>query len=377
MAKKIRFPLEMENEVEVRSMEELRENFSIARVLSYLKNGKLEVWLRDRFETDIADFIGQLDSQSEELPKEVCEVFDISYDEEKKKIQRKIKEDWFLCLLKLLDLKLEDYDKYFCERFNVSYDKEVINAMRNNLRTEDIKDNEAFINSVALNQVELYDIINEGSKTIYLFGKSFFIPLEKEGISYIGINQPTVVINSDELIDWTGKNILLRNIVFDSKYQVIIDRTNYELEILSYLENNYKLISRRIYEYNGKFLFFEHKTSSVLYMIDYETKRVEIIKNLYEQDVNSQWVLDWVLYKDKIFYTSTYYKEEKCNIYIQSYDLIVGSIRCINLLGNVKYILPLKIVDGKLEYGYMNYGSDYSNAEIISFTEDLHQTVVL
>ena len=29
MAKKIRFPLEMENGVEVRSMEELRENFSI------------------------------------------------------------------------------------------------------------------------------------------------------------------------------------------------------------------------------------------------------------------------------------------------------------------------------------------------------------
>lgn len=43
MAKKIRFPLEMENGVEVRSMEELRDNFSISRVLSYLKNGKLEV----------------------------------------------------------------------------------------------------------------------------------------------------------------------------------------------------------------------------------------------------------------------------------------------------------------------------------------------
>lgn len=33
MAKKIRFPLEMEQGIEVRSLEELKENFSLARVL--------------------------------------------------------------------------------------------------------------------------------------------------------------------------------------------------------------------------------------------------------------------------------------------------------------------------------------------------------
>ena len=33
MAKKIRFPLEMDNGLEVRSMEELRNNFSLGRVL--------------------------------------------------------------------------------------------------------------------------------------------------------------------------------------------------------------------------------------------------------------------------------------------------------------------------------------------------------
>ena len=82
MAKKIRFPLEMENGVEVRSMEELRENFSISRVLSYLKDGKLEVWLRDRFETDIVDKIEQLDLQAEDLAKKLCEIFDITYNEE-------------------------------------------------------------------------------------------------------------------------------------------------------------------------------------------------------------------------------------------------------------------------------------------------------
>ena len=45
MAKKIRFPLEMDNGLEVRSMEELRNNFSLGRVLEYIQNGKLVIWL--------------------------------------------------------------------------------------------------------------------------------------------------------------------------------------------------------------------------------------------------------------------------------------------------------------------------------------------
>ena len=55
MAKKFRFPLEMENGVEVRSIEELKENFSLAKILIYLSNGKLLTWLRDRYIDDIAN----------------------------------------------------------------------------------------------------------------------------------------------------------------------------------------------------------------------------------------------------------------------------------------------------------------------------------
>lgn len=54
MAKKIRFPLEMENGIEVRSMEELRNNFALGRVLEYVQNEKLVIWLRDRYENNIA-----------------------------------------------------------------------------------------------------------------------------------------------------------------------------------------------------------------------------------------------------------------------------------------------------------------------------------
>ena len=83
MAKKIRFSLEMEQGVEVRSLEELRENFSLERVVFYLINGKLTTWLRDRYANDIADAIEELDTTDAELGKKISAIFDVSYDEEK------------------------------------------------------------------------------------------------------------------------------------------------------------------------------------------------------------------------------------------------------------------------------------------------------
>lgn len=72
MARKIKFPLEMDNGIEVRSMEELRDNFSIVHVLIYLKNGKLVTWLRDRHQNDIADLLQELDVEEPEYVK--CEL---------------------------------------------------------------------------------------------------------------------------------------------------------------------------------------------------------------------------------------------------------------------------------------------------------------
>ena len=198
MAKKIRFPLEIENGVEVRSVEELRNNFSISRVLSYLQNGKLEVWLRDRFETDIADKIGQLDLQAEDLTKRLCEIFDITYNEEVEDELKKAEERTERILL----LKKYNDDKQF----------------------------EEVIDSIAFNQDELYDLLDEDKDTIYLCGEKFSIPLAKEGISYIGINQPTVVIDSKVEVDWAKKNISIENVVFNKRYLIMRDNVNKKKE---------------------------------------------------------------------------------------------------------------------------------------------------
>ena len=78
MAKKFRFPLEMENGVEVRSIEELKENFSLAKILIYLSNGKLLTWLRDRYIDDIANEVEKLDCSDPNLAKKISDIFNVA-----------------------------------------------------------------------------------------------------------------------------------------------------------------------------------------------------------------------------------------------------------------------------------------------------------
>lgn len=190
MARKIRFPLEMGQGVDVRSLEELREKFSLSHVLMYISNGKLVTWLRDRYEDDIADEIEKLDSSDSDLSKKVCEIFDVQYDESADEDIEKIKEkSERLRLLK----EYTSEQKYF-----------------------DVEE------KIAFNQDELYDLLDDGITEIYLCGEQFSIPLAKFGISYYGINNPTVVINSKEEVDWEEKGILLEDVTYDEKYTELL-----------------------------------------------------------------------------------------------------------------------------------------------------------
>ncbi len=53
MAKKIRFSLEMENGTKIRTLDELRENFSLTKVVEYFDNQKLFHWLEDRYPSSV------------------------------------------------------------------------------------------------------------------------------------------------------------------------------------------------------------------------------------------------------------------------------------------------------------------------------------
>ena len=183
MAKKIRFPLEMDNGVEVRDMEGLREHFSLAKVLEYFENGKLAVWLRDHYENDIADAVEALGKDEQDLAKKLSEIFDVPYDENAEEELEKAAER----AERLKRLKEYTEDEQFWYK----------------------------VDNVAFEQDELYDLLDEDAETIYLCGERFSIPLSKSGVQYIGINNPTVVVDSKVWVDWEEKGISLEGVVFD------------------------------------------------------------------------------------------------------------------------------------------------------------------
>lgn len=177
MARKIKFPLEM-NGAEIRSLDELREYFSIFQVLTYLKNGKLDVWLRDRHLNEMADEIQELDLETSDWVKRLCMILKFSQEEA-------------IQFNKLYLLKqYTDEPKY-----------------------------EKLVDYIAFTQNELKELLEKGVKEIYLCGEKFSIPLTNTGIKYIGINKPTAVIDSKETINWEEKEISIENMVFDGEYQ--------------------------------------------------------------------------------------------------------------------------------------------------------------
>ena len=192
MAKRIRFPLEMDNDVEVRDLESLKIHFSISRVINYLKDGRLITWLRDRYCDDIADKLASIDLGSKSMTQEVCTLFGVEYNQ-------------------TIQDELEKSDK---------------RAARINKLREFTKDREFIkhIDNVAFDQTELDDLLDKGLTEIFLCGEHFSIPMSREGITYTGINRPVVVIDSDHEVDWEEKSVKLRDVVFDEKYQAILEK---------------------------------------------------------------------------------------------------------------------------------------------------------
>lgn len=86
------------------------------------------------------------------------------------------------------------------------------------------------VGAVAFGQDDLYDILDEGKDKIYLLGKEFEIPLEDDNVTYIGLNNPVILVNSKEVVDWKGKGIQIKNCVFDEAYQTLLEEKEMENE---------------------------------------------------------------------------------------------------------------------------------------------------
>ena len=79
MAKKIKFPLSMKNDVLVKDLNELRENFDLDKAVSYFLDGKLLRWLEARYYDTESDAIKNLNKDSADFKQQLCNIFDVDF----------------------------------------------------------------------------------------------------------------------------------------------------------------------------------------------------------------------------------------------------------------------------------------------------------
>lgn len=182
MAKKIRFPLQM-NGTDVRTIEELRENFDLSSVLGYLTNGKLVTWLEDRYYDNEAMAVRALSTDETDLNQKLMSILGVSDD-----------------------VKTEEIDLEEIQRRN-----EKLMLLRQITDDEEIIDN---VDCVAFNQDELYDILDDGKETIYLCQGEFNIPLTVKNVMYIGLDDPIVFLRAYDNVNFASLNINFVNICF-------------------------------------------------------------------------------------------------------------------------------------------------------------------
>ena len=179
MAKKIRFPLKMKDGTAVRRIEELREHFDLESMLGYFADGKLQIWLANNYYDEMVQKVMALSSDLPDLNARLCEILGVDYSEQE-----------------------DDIDFEALQRQN-----EKLRVLREVTDDQQILDN---VDAVAFDQDELFDILDEAPAVIYLFGDKFSIPYAKGGITYIGVNNPEVILEK------SGKEYHENEIVFQN-----------------------------------------------------------------------------------------------------------------------------------------------------------------
>ena len=198
MAKKIKFPLEMSGGIQVRTIEELREHFDLMKILGYYLDGKLLTWLNDRYYETEAAQISELNSGLPDFKARLCTILGVknNFDNEinMEAVERRSAKV----------AKLKQYTD----------NEEIINK----------------VDSVAFDQEELADLLDDDISPIYLCSGNFTIPINRENVTYIGINSVTINFNSTNLSDFERKKIRFENINLnkgDNKYkETFIEKIN-------------------------------------------------------------------------------------------------------------------------------------------------------
>ena len=201
MARKIKTPLFL-NDVEVRDIESLRENFNVIALADYAFDGSLIKFLRERYYEVEAEKVEALTRNDPDLENKLYEIFKVE---------------------KPLDAE------------EIAWRTERLEKLKQFTSDENIL---AKVDSVAFNQEDLGDLLDEGVAEIYLCGGKFTIPLKVKNKKYIGIGDAVAIIPSESPVDFDALNISFENITHYEAYaQIAIPAAKNSDDVIKYLTN--------------------------------------------------------------------------------------------------------------------------------------------
>lgn len=193
MAKKVKFPLDMGNEVYVRTLDELKENYNTEKVTEYFLDGRLLTWLKDRYYEEEAEQVQELAEQGDKdnLAVKLGKIFGA-------------------------EIKAEEID---VEALEIRREK--LEKLRQITADDKILEN---VDKVAFSQEELGDLLDAEEEVIYLCGEKFRIPLSVKNVRYIGLNNPVVTIGGKGEINLEASGIVFENCEFsdDTKARLAV-----------------------------------------------------------------------------------------------------------------------------------------------------------
>ena len=169
------FALKMKG-LEIKTLENLRENFDLEIAVQYFKSGELLDWLEDRFYDDEAEKIENISPDDKNLSQKICAALGVDCDDDVEFIQR------------------------VREKKNILSEKTDDENIINNAAT------------TALNQDDLANLLHMDYSTIFLCGESFNVPIRVENKKYIGVlSTPKIKIRANSDAELAEKNISFEN----------------------------------------------------------------------------------------------------------------------------------------------------------------------
>ena len=199
MAKKIKFPLTMKNNFQVRTIEELREHFDLDKAIEYFLDGKLLAWLEARYYEQESVAIREMGKDEAQLHQKLCNILGVEHDEAE---------------IGVIDVEaIAERNRRLNELKQYTSDPSILEK----------------VDQVAFNQEDLADLLDEGVHDIYLCNNSFVIPLQMTHRRYIGIGKAEAVIRSSERVDFDAKGISFETVPFDSAYEKLHNETPEQL----------------------------------------------------------------------------------------------------------------------------------------------------